>query len=120
MQAQTNWGYNPAGTRYIFGDSTYIYLTPVLGINEVKAESGKVKVYPNPSTGVFTFQSSVISGQWSVEVYNVLGEKVETQCIASLQTFNIDLRSKHNGVYFYMAIANNGNILGEGKLVVEH
>jgi len=91
-----------------------------LGTDKITNTVAGYTVYPNPSKGVFTIQSAVVSGQSLVELYNVLGEKVgfNTFTIRNSQ-FTIDLSSNPNGVYLYRVISENGNLLGEGKLVVQ-
>jgi hypothetical protein len=55
-----------------------------------------------------------------VEVYNVLGEKVYSNYqITKSSNYQIDLSSQPNGVYLYRVIAEDGNLAGEGKLVIE-
>jgi Secretion system C-terminal sorting domain len=80
-----------------------------------------LKIYTNPSTGLFTLafaeQQNVVSGE--VEIYNVMGQKIETQCIASLPKLSIDLTDQPNGVYFYRVISGDGNVLGSGKMIVQ-
>jgi uncharacterized repeat protein (TIGR03803 family) len=95
------------------------------GTNEVKGESGKVKIYPNPSNGVFTIGIRNYVPQsdagTNVEVYNVLGEQVYSQFLpAGLRDqFLIDLTGQPSGVYLYRIVANSGNLVGEGKLIIE-
>lgn len=102
-----------AGTIFRFGTSS-------LGIEKITSGKGNVKVYPNPSKGEFTIESSGVSSQWSVEVYNVLGEQVySSNYPLSTNHYSLDLSSNPNGIYFYRVIANNGNILGEGKLIIQ-
>jgi uncharacterized repeat protein (TIGR03803 family) len=100
------------------------------GIKQVSVVSCQLSVYPNPNKGVFTIQSSLVSpnrslwdGQWSVEVYNVLGENVLSETL-SPQTpkgalSSIDLTGQPNGVYFYRVINENGSLVGDGKVVLE-
>lgn len=84
-------------------------------------------VYPNPSKGIFTIQSSMVSGhpdsyRESIEVYNVLGEKVYSSSYQPLansyQLKTIDLSSNPNGVYFYRILKEDGGLVGEGKLII--
>jgi len=95
------------------------------GINNLTYSSGQITVYPNPSTGQFTLQSSVVSCQWSVEVYNMLGEKVYTATLpppnrgGASSSFQINLSSETSGIYLYRVISETGNLLGEGKLVIQ-
>jgi trimeric autotransporter adhesin len=97
------------------------------GINEIKHENS-MSIFPNPSTGIFTIQSSVVSGKWSVEVYNVMGEKVLTDIpvrtgtggLHSVQDDKvINLSGQPNGVYLYRVINEDGSLAGEGKLVIQ-
>jgi trimeric autotransporter adhesin len=98
-----------------------------LGIDELRDESGEVQVYPNPTTGIFTIQSSVVSSQWSVEVYTVMGEKVYSATPSLLPqsgggasfSYNLNISDEPSGVYLYRVIAEDGSLVGEGKLVVE-
>jgi hypothetical protein len=88
-------------------------------VDNVKTTTSSVQVYPNPGNGKFTIQWSAVSGQWSVEVYNILGEKVYSSNYAlTTNHYSLDLSSCPSGVYFYRVIANIGNIIGEGKLVI--
>jgi trimeric autotransporter adhesin len=96
------------------------------GINTY-TELNNFTVFPNPSTGIFSIQSSVVSGQSSVEIYNVLGEKVLTKILPCLPTRQgsaqgdnlINLTEQPSGVYLYRVIAENGSLLGEGKFIVQ-
>jgi hypothetical protein len=54
-----------------------------------------------------------------VEVYDILGEKVYSQFNNQQTTFNIDLSNQPNGVYFYRVISEDGNLFGEGKLIIQ-
>ncbi len=81
----------------------------------------KVKVFPNPGSGVFTFQLPVIGIQHvvSIGVYNVLGEQVYSQFNINSSTFNIDLSSQPDGIYLYRVLTENGELVGQGKIVIE-
>ena len=95
---------------------------PTLGVAEVKGESAEVKVYPNPSSGVFQLEitNEKIGINNMVEVYNILGEKVYSQqFLISNSQFLINLSTQPNGVYLYRLITETGNLAGEGKLVIE-
>lgn len=91
-----------------------------LGVDNVSSSTGTIKVYPNPSTGMFTIQSSVVGGQMAIEVYNLLGEVVYSQSDIHNAQFTINLSNQPNGIYLYRIISNdNGNLLGEGKVVLQ-
>jgi hypothetical protein len=92
------------------------------GINSINNKSS-VNVYPNPSGGMFTFAfrhaELVSASQTNVEVYNVLGEQVYSQFYIQNPTFNINLSNQPSGIYFYRIIDINGNLIGEGKLIIQ-
>jgi hypothetical protein len=89
-------------------------------INSVKPSSPSVDLYPNPNNGVFTIQSSVVSRQWSVEIYNILGEKVFTESVSGVEgKYIFDLSSQPSGIYLYRIIDENKELIKDGKFVIE-
>jgi len=89
-----------------------------LGIQSTSTNVRRLTIYPNPSSGKFTIQSSVFSGQSTVEIYNVLGEKVYSQFSIFNAPLSIDLRTSPNGIYLYRVINDDGSLAGEGKLII--
>jgi hypothetical protein len=83
-----------------------------------------IVVYPNPNNGQFTIQ--IENGEWKVEngkaeiqIYNVLGQKVYgSQFSTHNSQFSIHL-TQPNGVYLYRIIAEDSNLQGEGKIVIQ-
>ena len=63
------------------------------GINEL-TDNVSVSVFPNPSTGVFTMQVSAIGHQSTVEVYNLLGEKIYFSGHIKNSTFSVNLNGQ--------------------------
>jgi hypothetical protein len=66
-----------------------------VGVESLKLESGKFKVYPNPNTGSFmldlgSYQASALS------IINSMGQVVFTAQNVKSQLFNLDLKP---GVY---------------------
>ena len=67
---------------------------------------------------LFSRRLSVVSCQ--VEIYNVLGEKVLTEILRTVHDDKVISISKQpNGVYFYRVLNENGNLLGQGKIVIQ-
>ena len=90
------------------------------GINELIPNRWGMKLYPNPNNGEFTIESSVVSGQASVEVYNLLGEKIYSKLLPIFNCpLSIDLGTKSPGVYLYRVITETGNLVSEGKFIIE-
>jgi len=106
------------------GVNTNCIDTAVLGVNNIVQQNSDIRVYPNPSKGIFDL---LANSQWPiansrVEIYNVLGEKVYMALMpqtpkGALTT--IDLSNQNVGVYFYRIISAQGEVLGTGKLVIE-
>jgi len=98
---------------------TSVTVTVIPSGIQVITDKNAISIYPNPCNGKFTIQSSVISDRSLVEVYNMLGEKVLTETLHSAQGDNsIDLSSQPNGIYLYRVITENGELVGEGKVVI--
>ncbi len=87
------------------------------GMNKVKDESEKVKVYPNPSNGNFTLSLSGIIEKCNLEIYNINGEKIY-QSIINLNNTKINLNGQSQGIYFYRVLKDDGSIVGNGKVVI--
>jgi hypothetical protein len=77
-------------------------------------------VYPNPSTGLFTFRASWLTPQASVKVYNMLGQMVYySQLSVTNSAYTINLSSMEHGIYFYKLISGTGNDIAKGKRIVK-
>ncbi|MGQ2985563.1 T9SS type A sorting domain-containing protein [Flavobacterium sp.] len=76
-------------------ESASFRLVDTAGIGENSLQTA-VKVFPNPSTGVFTVNGNGISLKY--EMYNVLGQQVRSGDLAN-GTGTIDISSAANGVY---------------------
>ena len=98
------------------------YLSIFLGGGiETLSDKFSIVVYPNPSNGMFTFEtkSEELKGK-RIEVYNVLGEKIYNALLTTFNSqFNVDLSSNPNGIYLYRVVGVNGELIGEGKLVIQ-
>ncbi len=104
------------------GDGVVFKWRPtVTGTSELTANSEGVNVYPNPSNGKFTMQLSAGTQHVvSIEIYNMLGEKVHSNSYQLLaKSYQLDLSSQPNGVYLYRVIAESGSLVGEGKIEIE-
>ncbi len=102
------------------GGCTIFHTCPESAIHAIGKPQTTISVYPSPSAGVFTMRSSVVSGKWSVEVYNILGENVySTNYLPPTNHYSLDLSAQPDGIYLYRVIANSGELIGEGKLVIQ-
>ncbi len=81
----------------------------LLSVTELSAEA---KLYPNPTTGLFTVEGANVA---KVEVYNLVGQKVHE---AEGKTVSIDAAEWHKGIYLVNIIEENGAVVTK-KLVVK-
>jgi hypothetical protein len=114
---------------YAGGDFTKSGATTVMGIaswrdsvllgeNELKINNEKLKIYPNPNSGIFTIESLGVNGQSTVIIYNMLGEQVYYTKLNS-NTTQIDLSKEAKGIYLYRAIAESGEPISQGKFIIQ-
>ncbi|MFH2143851.1 MAG: SBBP repeat-containing protein [Bacteroidota bacterium] len=82
-----------------------IWKEPALSVSTIY-QTNKIFVYPNPSNGIFTISSNIEIN--SIEIYNLLGERIYNSFIHSSTNSIIDLSSHPNGIYFItVKSANN-------------
>ncbi len=104
-----------------FAFDTTSTIDTTVGVKRI-VNSENISLFPNPNNGQFTIQLSGISGQSSVEIYNMLGEKVYSSTLpqtakGALREMNLSTQS--NGVYLYRILDENGNVISSGKFVIE-
>jgi uncharacterized repeat protein (TIGR03803 family) len=119
------------GVVFRFKDTTITTSVKQLSVNSVQ-----LSVYPNPCNGKFNVichpERSVRmdpfgKGSLQINVYSVLGQSILTEILPCLPNWQgsaqddkvMDLSNQPNGVYLYRVIANNGDLIGEGKLVIQ-
>jgi len=88
------------------------------GVGNYHQASSLINVYPNPNNGSFIVSLLNIDKKCSINIYNVLGQQVYQSNINSDNT-EINLRSQPQGIYLYRVITEAGNLVGEGKVVVQ-
>lgn len=76
-------------------------------------------VYPNPCSGVFTLQTNgLLTANSRIEVYNVLGQQVYQASVPSGNT-EINISGQPQGVYLYRVLSEKGELVAEGKLIIQ-
>jgi len=97
----------------------------ILGANETPEQATITNVYPNPNNGIFKISLNTISEKSNVEIYNSLGQKVYSSPFIPdsyrdhNSSFIIDISGQPAGIYLYRIITEGGDLIGEGKVVVE-
>jgi len=69
--------------------------------------ANKIKVYPNPVSDELTINLGEVHSQINLEIFNVLGQRVNSLVFEQQQTFNIDTSSLSNGIYFFKIKINS-------------
>src|SRR6185312_143596 len=78
-----------------------------------------VMVFPNPSTGIVTFEQNITKESTVIEVYNPLGEKVYTTNLNTNHAL-INLSGRAPGIYFYRILTTTGNFVSGGKFLLQN
>ena len=69
-----------------------------------------LKIYPNPTTGLFTVEIEGLTEDATIELINDLGQKMQQAFIkdcSSVCLYDVDLRDYPNGVYFVKISSKN-------------
>ncbi len=113
------YGTTTVGGTFGYGVVFKLDTTIVASVNNIINSNTPVKLYPDPNDGRFTI--SVMSGQWSVnskvEVYDVLGQQVYSKGLSSA-TSQLSIEEPA-GVYLYRIISDKGDVLSQGRFVIE-
>ena len=88
------------------------------GINRISVNNNDLAIYPNPSNGNFTIQLKNANQNVQLQFFNVLGENVFSTTLNKVST-PLNLSNHPAGIYLYRAMDEQGNLAGEGKVVIE-
>ena len=92
------------------------------GINSIKNSEDGVTVFPNPNKGIFTVafnHAELVSALQTIELYNMLGQKVYSEIRPLADDNRIDISTQPSGIYLYRIISGDGNLLGDGKIIIQ-
>ncbi len=99
-----------------------IYVESCTGIPLLAGVAGDWLIYPNPNNGNFNIKSGSINGTISLEIDNVLGQKIyDSHFFVSGNSFSkkIDLSTQPNGVYICQVMNGNGVLKSSRKFVIQ-
>lgn len=103
------------GLTYFKGDTTF---APPAAINEPSVI--EFKIYPNPANHLLNleFGESIASNSMMVEIFNLAGQKLQSQQITPNGVVRIDIANLADG--FYVLKATTGSASTTKKFVVQH
>jgi len=87
------------------------------GIDQVLGEENGMEIFPNPSNGMFSIQQQSGTKQQTIEIYNILGEKIYSTTSDTKATYDIDISHSPKGIYFVKL--NDGEKIQTEKIVVQ-
>jgi hypothetical protein len=88
-----------------------IWVGPDSAVGIEKIGNSSLSLYPNPSTGIFYINSNEnISGEFTVEVLNQVGQEVFSSPANTLNNFEINLQEQPAGVYLMRILSEKGVI----------
>jgi hypothetical protein len=91
-------------------------------VNNITAPTQNITLFPNPNNGIFELKiKNYESGMEStVEIYNVLGEKVYEETLRQAQGDNkVDISNQSAGLYLYRLLNEEGTLISSGKFVIQ-
>lgn len=88
-----------------YSSDLYFEITGV-AVPSINQPEIKFTIYPNPSSGTFTIESS--ERRYEITITNILGEKILSQKIFSDRT-EIDLSNQSSGIYFIRINSEKGS-----------
>jgi type IX secretion system substrate protein len=77
-----------------------------------------VKVFPNPSNGVFNVSMTGVSDRTRLEVYNMFGQIVNQSTLEQSNT-QINMTGVAKGIYLYKVMTEEGQSIYSGKLIIQ-
>lgn len=118
--------FDKAGNVYL-ADAIYSIIrkiNTVTGIEQITLPSD-IKIYPNPSNGIFNLSIShselVSESHLTLSLYNAFGEKIFNETLKQVQGDNtINLSTQPSGLYLYRVISETGKVLKTDKLMIVH
>ena len=102
-------------------DSAYADSLETVSVQNINNPKEEVIVFPNPSNGLFNIEirNGELGINNTVEVYNMLGEKIYDQLIMDSGLLTIDLKGQPEGLYLYRVLSEKGELIGSGKLIIQ-
>ncbi|MHB8259954.1 MAG: T9SS type A sorting domain-containing protein [Bacteroidia bacterium] len=93
-------------------------VTLAAGIKQLGMMNDEVKIYPNPSNGLFNLSVSQFDNNktTSIEIYNTIGECVHRQIITSTNC-QIDVADLAEGIYMYSVLVG-GEAIKTNRIII--
>jgi hypothetical protein len=97
-------------------ETSCVSIINVTGIAAINNSSDNINIYPDPNNGSFTM-TGIIHGH-VIELYNYIGQKL-SNTIVDNTTMHFNISNQPNGIYLYRVLSENGDLVGQGKLIIQ-
>ncbi len=104
---------NSSVSFYIKEKPVFIEEYNTTSVNEINQTNNRIKIYPNPSKGIFSVEGENIQ---SVEILNIIGQTIK-QLLTDNEQCIIDLSKYPKGVYFIKIVINEERLIE--KVILE-
>ena len=91
------------------------FISVLSGMNDFSKNN--IPIYPNPSTGKFTFKLPSVTNNLFLEVYNSIGKLLFKKPIFQ-ETNSINLEHEANGLYL-IKIVSDSKLIGSQKILID-
>ncbi len=92
------------------------YNSTTLGVNDLVLNDNNIKIYPNPTTGIFTIKSS-LEEAINVQLFDILGKQVLKTFKIEKGLINIDVSDLSKGIYL-LKLSNQDSFINQ-KLIIK-
>lgn len=90
---------------------------PLVGIKENSVTMAEVLIYPNPSSGIFNLSAANLSGNYTLNIHDVLGRLINTQKLNLSTDKNVTFEILSKGLYI-VTLENKESRITQ-KIIVE-
>ena len=102
-------------------EQKYWLISSFYGIEEQAASLSSFDVVPNPNNGQMTLNFEYLTGKVNIRVYDMRGtliDQFETYNGNGPGTYQYNMRTKADGIYFFVATSKEGTVAK--KVVIQH
>ena len=102
-------------------EQKYWLISSFIGVDEHQATASDFDVVPNPNNGQMTLNFEQLSGKIDIKVYDMRGtliDKFQTYNNGGPSTYQYNMRTKADGIYFFVATSKEGTVAK--KVVIRH
>lgn len=113
-----SFGEDVSGELYISDINGTIYKIIDTSLSNTSFSNSIYAMYPNPSIGLLTIETSTQNYPTEVQIFNVHGQLLIQQATNQTNINNLDIRSLAKGMY-YVSIKNATSEMTQYKLILE-